>query len=100
MLEKTIEKTLKTTIEKHGGICWKLTSPGTAGVPDRLIILPGGHICFIELKAPGQKPRPLQTHRHQQLTNLGAMVRTIDHPNQINNLIKEIHQWPTPTQQP
>lgn len=89
-LEQKIEKQLTTAVRNHGGLCWKFTSPGTAGVPDRIIILPGGHIAFIELKAPGQKPRPLQTHRHQQLTHLGATVRTIDNPNHIQQVINEI----------
>ena len=90
MLERTIENRLVSEVRKAGGICPKLTSPGTAGMPDRLIILPGGHIGFVELKAPGQKPRPLQVHRHQQLRQLGATVHTIDHPNQIPEVIHEI----------
>lgn len=90
MLEREIEKTLVRQIKNAGGIAPKLTSPGTAGMPDRIIILPGGKICFVELKRPGQKPRPLQQRQMARLTNLGCMVRTIDHPNQIQGLIDEI----------
>lgn len=90
MLERDIEKALVSAAKKAGGIAPKLTSPATAGMPDRLLILPGGHICFVELKAPGQKPRPIQIRQMARLTNLGCMVRTIDHPNQIQALINEI----------
>lgn len=90
MLEKQLEQQLKTAVEQHGGLCWKFTSPGTAGVPDRIIILPGGHIGFVELKRPGAKPRPLQQHRHQQLQQLGAASHTLDNPNNIQDIINAI----------
>lgn len=91
MLEHQVEQTLVREVRKHGGIAPKFTSPGTAGMPDRIVILPNGKICFVELKAPGQKPRPIQTRQMDRLTQLGCMVRTIDHPNQIQKLINEIH---------
>lgn len=90
MLERDIEKALVSAAKKAGGIAPKLTSPGTAGMPDRIVILPKGKVCFVELKAPGQQPRPLQIRQMARLTNLGCMVRTIDHPNQIQALIHEI----------
>lgn len=90
MLEKTIEQALVRATKKAGGIAPKLASPANAGMPDRIIILPNGKICFVELKAPGKKPRPLQTRQMQRLTALGCMVRTLDHPNQIQELIDEI----------
>lgn len=64
-------------------------------MPDRIVILPEGKVCFVELKAPGQKPRPIQIRQMDRLTQLGCMVRTIDHPNQIQELINEIQQQPT-----
>lgn len=90
MLEKEVEKALVHAVRNHGGIAPKLTSPANAGMPDRLIILPGGKVCFVELKAPGKKPRPLQVRQMERLANLGCMVRVIDHPNQIQELIHEI----------
>ena len=84
-----------SAIKKAGGIAPKLTSPGTAGMPDRLIILPEGRVYFVELKAPGQQPRPIQLRQMARLTDLGVMVRIIDHPNQIQELIEEIQQQPT-----
>lgn len=90
MLEKEIEKALVLAVRKHKGIAPKLTSPANAGMPDRLIILPPGKVCFVELKAPGKKPRPLQVRQMERLTQLGCMVRVIDHPDQIQELIHEI----------
>ncbi len=90
MLERQVEQALVREVRKHGGIAPKFTSPGTAGMPDRIVILPEGKVCFVELKAPGQKPRPIQTRQMDRLTQLGCMVRTIDHPNQIQELINEI----------
>ena len=89
-LEQKIEQQLVHAVRKAGGQCYKFTSPGTAGMPDRCVILPGGRIAFVEIKAPGQKPRPLQQRRHQQLQALGVMVRTLDNPNQIPHIIHAI----------
>lgn len=54
MLESEIENKLKKEIETLGGLSLKFTSPGMAGVPDRLVLLPKGKICFVEVKAPGK----------------------------------------------
>lgn len=90
MLEREVEKILVREVRKAGGIAPKLTSPANAGMPDRLIILPQGKVYFIEVKAPGKKPRPLQLRQMDRLTQLGCMVRVIDHPNQIPELVYEI----------
>ncbi|WP_257202962.1 VRR-NUC domain-containing protein [Corynebacterium cystitidis] len=90
MQEKAIEKALKNTTEKHGGMCLKLHPDSMVGLPDRLIILPGGHYGFIELKQTGKKPRPIQKHRHAQLRTLGAQVHTIDNTNQIKEVLHAI----------
>ncbi len=56
MREKQTEQHLVKAVKAIGGICPKLVSPGTDGMPDRMVLLPGGHIGFVEVKAPGQKP--------------------------------------------
>ena len=83
MLEKHIEQKLVQAVRKRGGLCAKWVSPGLDGVPDRIILMPGGHIAFAELKAPAQKLRPLLAHRIAQLRNLGFPVYIIDSPEQI-----------------
>lgn len=90
MRETLIEHQLIHAIHTHGGLCWKLTSPGTVGVPDRIAILPSppdAEIIFIEVKAPGQKPRPIQTYRINQLKKLGAHVYIIDSPQAIKQML-------------
>ena len=68
----------------------KLVSPGLAGVPDRLLLFPGGRIAFCEVKAPGEKPRSLQQHRIAQLRALGFKVYVVDSPNQISQLLIDL----------
>lgn len=85
MKEQSLERKLTTAVQAIGGLCWKFTSPGTAGVPDRICIH-HGRIIFVELKAPGQQPRPIQHRRIHQLRQQGIEVRIIDHPDQIQEL--------------
>lgn len=78
MLESAIEKRLKKEIEKIGGKALKFVSPGMSGMPDRIVLLPGGEIVFVELKAPGKKRRKLQEYRAKKLKKLGFIVKCID----------------------
>lgn len=90
MRERDIERRLVRAIQKLGGLCPKWVSPGWDGVPDRIVLLPGGHIAFVELKAPGEKPRPLQLRRKAQLEWLGFKVYIIDNTDQIGGVLDEI----------
>lgn len=90
MREKQIEKKLITEVKKHGGICPKWVSPGFDGVPDRIVLLPGMRIGFVEVKAPGKKPRSLQVSRHKLLRRLGFRVYVLDNESQIGGIIDEI----------
>ena len=90
MREREIERKLKNEVEKAGGLCLKFISPGFNGVPDRIILFPKGKITFIELKAPGEKPRPLQTARIQKLRDYGFRVEVIDSKERIGELIMEL----------
>ena len=88
--EKQIEQKLVRAVRSMGGICPKLVSPGMDGMPDRMVLLPGGRIAFAELKAPGKRPRPLQMRRMAQLSRLGFRVYVIDGPGQINEVLQTI----------
>ena len=90
MTEKQIENKLAAEAKKRGGIALKFVSPGFAGMPDRMVLIPDGHIAFVELKAPGKKPRPLQQARHQLLRSLGFRVYVIDYEKQIGGMLDEI----------
>lgn len=90
MREKVIEQRLIKAVRQSGGLALKLISPGFNGVPDRLLLFMGGKVAFAEVKAPGQKPRPLQVHRMEQLRKLGFTVFVIDDADQIGGIIDEI----------
>ena len=90
MLERAIEQRLVEAVRKAGGLCPKFVSPGWDGVPDRIVLLPGGKLGFVELKAPGQKLRPLQRRRREQRECLGFRVFVIDGVEQIGGVLHEI----------
>ena len=90
MREKQIENKLATEAKKLGGIALKFVSPSFDGMPDRLVLMPDSHIAFVELKAPGKKPRPLQLSRHRLLRSLGFRVYVIDSVEQIGGMLDEI----------
>lgn len=90
MYERTIENELVARVKGKGGIAPKFTSPGFDGMPDRLVLLPSGRMAFVELKAPGKKPRALQMARHRLLRRLGFKVYVIDGTEQIDSVLEEI----------
>lgn len=90
MREKMIEQRLAKAVKAVGGIAPKLVSPGFDGMPDRLVLLPGGRIGFVEVKAPGEKPRALQLSRHRILRRLGFKVYILDGAEQIEKILREI----------
>ncbi len=90
MREKEIEQELTSAVRQIGGICPKFVSPGFDGMPDRIVLLPEGKIGFVEVKAPGKKPRPLQAARHGLLQRLGFKVYVLDGPEQIGGILDEI----------
>ena len=90
MKEKQTEQKLVSAVKKLGGIAPKFISPGFDGMPDRLVLMPDGHIAFVELKALGKKPRPLQLARHRLLRSLGFRVYVIDSVEQIGGMLDEL----------
>lgn len=90
MREKVIESKLVKAVKSMGGLAPKFVCPGLDGVPDRLVLLPGGNMAFIEVKAPGETMRPLQVRRKRQLESLGFSVYCIDSPEQIGGILSEI----------
>lgn len=90
MRENQIERALVQTVKKRGGLALKFNSPGMSGVPDRLVLFPGGRLAFVEVKATGKKPRPLQIKRKGQLEEIGFLVYCIDDVKTIGGILDEI----------
>ena len=90
MNERKIEERLKMKAKEHGGLALKLMSPGYAGIPDRLVLLGGSRLAFVELKAPAKKLRLLQQKRKEQLEQLGFKVSKIDSFEAVDQLLEEL----------
>lgn len=91
MRESVIEAKLAKQAKKMGGLALKFTSPGFAGMPDRLVLLPGGGCGFVEVKARGAIPRPIQTARHEMLRSLGFQVHVLDDDKRIEEILHAIN---------
>lgn len=78
ILEKEVEKYLVQYAHKNDILTYKLVSPGNSGVPDRIFVNRDGTVRFVEVKAPGKKPRPLQQSVFAKLANHGQPVIIID----------------------
>lgn len=79
--ESIVEKHLIAEVKKVGGVAYKFVSPGRRSVPDRIVLLPGGHLIFVECKAPGKPPRADQLREHERLRALGFTVVVLDSKN-------------------
>lgn len=89
MRESEIEKYLRKRVRDNDGLCWKFVSPGTAGVPDRIVVLKK-RIYFVELKAPSKRMRKLQEYRRAQLEASGQLVLLVDTKSKVEDFIKAV----------
>lgn len=89
MREADIERLLEHSVETAGGKAFKFTSPGNAGVQDRLVLL-DGRAYFVEVKAPGKELRPLQRYRQRQLQKLGFEPYVIDSAAGVKEFVEAI----------
>jgi len=90
MREKEIEQQLIRAVRCLGGWCLKWTSPSLTGIPDRMVLLPGGKLAFVEVKAPGHKPRKLQQKRINQLQSLDFKCFVLDSREDISRILEEV----------
>lgn len=85
--EKTIERALIRMVQRHDGKCLKWVCPGWLGVPDRICLLPGGRIIFVETKRPqGGTRGAMQKKWAEWLTALGFIHRWVCTPQDITAL--------------
>ena len=89
MRERDIENWLRQQIESMGGLAFKFVSPGNNGVPDRLAVLPGGVIYFIELKTDDGRLSPIQDWQQDRLRYRGANVVTINGMDEARAFVEE-----------
>ncbi len=90
MREREVERCLKREVEKRGGKCLKFVPDQDPGMPDRLVLFPGGVAVWVELKRPDGKVRKLQEYRHGQLRDLGQRVEVVLTKEQACRLAEEI----------
>lgn len=88
MLESIIEKYLVSEVKKLGGTAYKFVSPGHAGVPDRICLLPNGTVFFVELKATGKTTRPLQDRQIEKIRTYGQKVYVADTKEKIKDILE------------
>lgn len=87
--EGAIERHLRDQAAARGWLALKFTAPGTRGVPDRVLITPAGTM-FVELKAPGAKPRREQLAMHRRMRRAGGQVVVIDSKPDVDTLLDAI----------
>lgn len=90
MTEKELERMLVREVKRRGGRAFKFISPGINGMPDRLVLMLGGKVGFVEVKAPGKSMRPNQIKRKNELESLGFLVYCLDDPEQIGGVLDAI----------
>ncbi|WP_290100554.1 hypothetical protein [uncultured Muribaculum sp.] len=91
--EKAIEKYLIEQAEANGLLCLKYSNPNMVGYPDRLLVLPGGSVVWVELKSNGRKPTKIQQIRIAGLRNRGHYVWVIDNRKSVDNLMEKYREW-------
>jgi hypothetical protein len=92
MRERDVEQTLVRAARDAGGLALKFVSPGMLGVPDRIVVLPGGLLIFAELKAPHKRPRTTQKIVLRWLYHLGFRAVTVDNKITAKRLIERSRQ--------
>lgn len=86
MRESTIERYLRLSVKRAGGECHKLTKK--RGWPDRLVLLPGAAMCFVETKASGKKAAAHQARVHARLWRMGFPTLIIDSKPMVDSFIQ------------
>lgn len=90
MAEKTLEKKLRETVKKLKGLALKIYCLSFTGLPDRIVLMPGGRIWFVEMKSEGKVPSPRQLAVIGLLQRMGFSVWVIDTDELLQNFLKEI----------
>lgn len=90
MRESAVERRLTEMLRKRGALCLKFVSPGNPGVPDRIVLLPGGRVIFAELKVQDGRTGALQERQIARMRGLGADVRVLKGVEQVRGFVEEV----------
>lgn len=93
MLEREVEATLVSGVRKLGGQTFKLI-PVAKGLPDRLVVLPGGRVFFVELKTVTGRASSAQRLWQSRLLRIGADVRTLYGKDQVQSFLSALEEEP------
>jgi hypothetical protein len=91
--ESRVEQVLREQIKDRGGWAIKLL-PSVSGLPDRMILLPGGRLLFVETKSPTGTVKPHQTVVHDRLRRLGFEVLVLSTTESVREWAKGLDAWP------
>nr|DAE10579.1 MAG TPA: Nuclease [Myoviridae sp. ctMb725] len=97
MRESQIEARLSREVKHAGGLCLKWVSPGCTGVMDRIVLLPGGRVIFVELKQPGGRLSERQKWMADALARLGMAVRCLWNKEQVDKFLEEVTRGGIPS---
>lgn len=89
-MERTIERALVRECRRRGWLALKFTSPGLIGLPDRLVLLPGGQVVFLEVKQPGGRVSRQQQLWLERLTALGVPAHVVWSAEEAMEVLHEI----------
>ena len=87
MNEKLLERKLREAVKRMGGVALKLYSAYHTGLPDRLVLMPGGRASFVELKTTGKKPTPPQRKALAELRGMGFGAFVVDSPESLDKYL-------------
>ena len=89
--ERDVEAYLRRRVESLGGLCLKFPAVYEEGIPDRLLVLPGGKTIFVEMKRPrGGKLSSMQKYQHSRLRRRGAVVFVLKNKGEVDRMLKEV----------
>lgn len=90
MRERDIEKKLLNAVRNMGGEAFKWVSPGNDGVPDRIVMLPGGRLIFVELKADRGRLSSVQKIQIRRIQKLGQDVEVVQGMDGLEEFLERI----------
>lgn len=90
MKESAIEAKLGKMVRTQGGLYFKFVSPGNPGVPDRIVILPGGRIIFVELKTEVGRLAAIQKWQIAEMQKRGMDVRVLKGLPEVRAFVEEV----------